>query len=382
MRTTTRKRWFLGVATLCVAAGCDRVTLVQRPPLPKDVRVDSFVQQSATKIDVLWVVDNSGSMLLRQQNLGANFKSFIDEFVRNGVDYRIAVTTTDVIHDQGAFQGTPAIITPKLANPVQAFATNVAVGTDGSQYEVGMQAALMAIDKQTKANAAKQTTYERCADGCLVQADPTACASTCATQSGIEFMRPDAYLYIVFVTDEDDNSAEDVRYFWRKFELAKGIGNSSMVTTAAIIGDVPANNCRATPGVKYKALSDLTGGEVGSICDNNFSATLGRLASNAVGLRRRFVLGEKPNVQTVTVRYRYPCNTPAERLKSCQTKDASQCNDSSGDAMNLQCTPVQGGPDGWVYEPDRQDIYFSGSSVALPKAAIEIEYYPEGLGPT
>src|SRR6185295_14404607 len=118
--------------------------------------------------------------------------------------------------------------------------------------------------------------------------------------------RPDAYLYLVFISDEEDESSEDVRFFWRQFETVKGIGNDGTVTTAAIMGDVPTNGCGATPGARYKALSDLTGGEVGSICDPSFADTLKKLATNAVGLKRKFALGSTPDTTSLQVTIAYP----------------------------------------------------------------------------
>ena len=63
--------------------------------LPPDVRVDTYAQQAASKIDVLWVVDNSGSMAARQENLAKNFQSFIGIFSRGQIDFRLAVTTSN-----------------------------------------------------------------------------------------------------------------------------------------------------------------------------------------------------------------------------------------------------------------------------------------------
>ncbi|MBC7457098.1 MAG: hypothetical protein H7235_02385, partial [Bdellovibrionaceae bacterium] len=59
-------------------------------------------QQAATfvprKLDVLFVVDNSGSMSSSQSNLAANFPSFINYFKTKGYDFRLAVTTTDAYY--------------------------------------------------------------------------------------------------------------------------------------------------------------------------------------------------------------------------------------------------------------------------------------------
>lgn len=48
------------------------------------------------KVDVLLIIDNSGSMGEEQANLAANFAPFIDTLELAGADYRIAITTTDI----------------------------------------------------------------------------------------------------------------------------------------------------------------------------------------------------------------------------------------------------------------------------------------------
>ena len=59
---------------------------------------DTFEQSADNinnKIDILWVIDNSGSMQTSQANVQANFQSFISEFEAKGLDFQMAVTTTD-----------------------------------------------------------------------------------------------------------------------------------------------------------------------------------------------------------------------------------------------------------------------------------------------
>jgi hypothetical protein len=48
------------------------------------------------KVDVLLVIDNSGSMGDEQANLAANFGPFIEKLEAAGADYRIGITTTDL----------------------------------------------------------------------------------------------------------------------------------------------------------------------------------------------------------------------------------------------------------------------------------------------
>ncbi len=360
-----------------VATGCECGTPKLTNTLPPDVRVDTYLQQAASKIDVLWVIDNSGSMASRQENLARNFGSFITEFTRNSIDYRIAVTTTDIFKEGGRFVGTPKIITPTTPNVATVFANNVKVGIAGSPYEVGLDAAKLSLDLQNQSNAA---SVLQCKTACPTAGQAT-CQAKCETDTVFPFLRRDAYLYLIFVSDEDDKSAQDVRFFYRYFETAKGVGNDGTVTTAAIMGDVPNNACGATPGLKYKALSDLTGGEVGSVCDGNFSVTLTKLARNAVGLKRKFALQAKPNLQTLQVRLRYPCNVANDQILACGSVDKTQCAGNPAESMNLVCTPKQGAPDGWTYEEGGNLVFFAGESVPGLSAQIELQYYEEGKGP-
>jgi hypothetical protein len=362
---------------LVAVAGCEC-----RPPqlmntLPPDVRVDTYTQQAASKIDVLWIVDNSGSMAPRQENLARNFGSFIQEFAKNSIDYRIAVTTTDIFREAGRFVGNPKIITPTTPNVATIFANNIRVGTTGSPYEVGLEAARLSLELQKQANEA---TVLMCQGACPSM-NNAQCKANCETNATFQFLRRDAYLYLIFVTDEEDRSSQDVRFFYRFFETVKGVGNDGTVTTAAIMGDVPSNACGATPGTRYKALSELTGGEVGSICDANFSTTLGKLARNAVGLKRKFALQVAPNLQTLQVRLRYPCNVPEDQVTACASVDRAACMGNPVDSMNVVCTPKQGAPDGWEYEAAGNLVFFGGESVPGLSAQIELQYYEEGKGP-
>lgn len=365
------------VALLCLfVAGCECNGGRLRRTLPPDVRVDTYLQQAASKIDVLWIIDNSGSMAPRQENLARNLQVFINEFTRNAIDYRIAVTTTDIFKEAGRFVGNPRVLAPTTPNVINAFAANVKVGINGSPYEVGMEAARLAIENQKTAN---DTAVQQCKAACT--ASKPACPSECEVKTEFTFLRRDAYLYIVFVTDEEDRSTQDVRFFYRYFATAKGIGNDGTVRTAAIMGDVPTNTCSATPGARYKALSDLTGGEVGSICDANFADSLKKLASNAVGLKRKFALQAKPNIQTIQVFLRYPCNVAADQIAACASVNKDECMGNPADSMNLVCTPKQGAPDGWSYEAANNVVFFAGESVPGLSAQIELQYYEEGKGP-
>jgi hypothetical protein len=365
----------LAVLTGALAPGCEDTRLRQaRNP---DVYVDTYAQRTESKVDVLWIVDNSGWMNIHQDNLARNFDAFIRLFVQGRVDYRIAVTTTDIFKDQGKFLGNPAILTPHTPNVVEAFGRNIRVGISGSAHEVGLEAARMSLERQATKNADSLKQIEDCQFSCPGGANRQPCLEGCGTQFPVDFLRPDAFLYLVFVSDEEDKSRYDVRYYWRWFQTVKGAGNDGMVGLAGIVGR-PGESCALVPGLRYLEVVELSGGQAGDICDENFAQTLRKLSTSAVGLRRKFALSRAPNVQTIDISIRYPCNTIDEVLEGCAAVDRSECEGVPSEAVALVCKPVQGGPDGWHYEPPNHVIFFSGESVPGLGSQLEIEYYPEG----
>jgi hypothetical protein len=69
----------------------------------------------STNLDILWVIDNSGSMCQEQATLRNNFESFVEELNKTSLDFHIGVTTTDMNPDYplepvaspGRLQSTP-----------------------------------------------------------------------------------------------------------------------------------------------------------------------------------------------------------------------------------------------------------------------------------
>ena len=131
--------------------------------LARPIQTDRFVQEAEDKVDVLFVVDNSGSMMEEQQSLGQNFAAFLSAAQGQGVDYHIAVTTTGIESSPGGWSvcpggaeggeggrlfppdnSSPRIITPQTPNASSVFANNVRVGWC-HWNEQGLEAAYRAL---------------------------------------------------------------------------------------------------------------------------------------------------------------------------------------------------------------------------------------------
>jgi hypothetical protein len=161
---------------------------------------DGGVMERCEKIDILFVVDNSGSMGEEQTNLTMNFPAFIAVIEESGLDYRVAVTSTGVDYEYtiqtpigplpGSVSGgdngvmlqscgmTRRWIEKTDNDPAGTFACLAALGTGGPGDEMPLAAMRMAFD-------------DRMLD---------------STNAG--FRRNDALLAIVMLTDENDCSYE------------------------------------------------------------------------------------------------------------------------------------------------------------------------------
>lgn len=264
---------------------------------------DHFTQLDPMRSDILWVIDSSASMEDEQQALADNFPHFIDFFEERGLSFRLAVTTTNFMDDNsevgldGAFTGEPAWLTESTEDLEAAFVERALVGIDpGHRYEKGLAAAYGAI------------------------ADPWPASE--------DFVRDEAHLAIVVVSDEPDHSERDLPdsgdfISWEPFSEwlnnLKGSDQLRMTDLSAIVGVGPdgyddPTGCNQTEesdggwggggadrGDGYLEAALTTGGTFVSICDEDWSETLARIGLTAAGLLDAFHLSQVPDLHTLEV---------------------------------------------------------------------------------
>lgn len=90
----------VGSCLLAVPTACLDHPLKPVDPHSQTQYSDSLPLSLNKDVDILFVIDNSGSMAQEQATLARNFERFIAELEQDGVDanYRIGVTTTDTGH--------------------------------------------------------------------------------------------------------------------------------------------------------------------------------------------------------------------------------------------------------------------------------------------
>jgi hypothetical protein len=257
-------------------------------------QVDSFVQESGAKVDVLFVVDNSGSMMEEQQSLGANFAAFMSAATASGVDYHIGVTTTGLDASSGGWSqcpggaeggesgrlfpvnnSAPRIITPQTPNAAGVFANNTRVGVC-HWNEQGLEAAYRALSDPLLHNLD----------------DPR---SPQANDGNGGFLREEARLAIIFVTDEEDFSSQPVPFYEQYFKTLKN-NDPGKLSVSAIAGPMDLASCStaSSSGTRYIQLANATGGVVESICTPNWAESLKKLSDTTFGPKRVFPLSDVP----------------------------------------------------------------------------------------
>ncbi len=267
--------------------------------------VDVFNQVSGRQVDVLFVVDSSGSMGPDQQNLANNFDTFIQMASNWGVDFQLGVTTMDDA-DEGRLQsrkGHPRIIASEVLSAAQvaaAFKENIKVGTSGSATERGLKAAESALSPPIiTANVPGD-----CPSGSTACAEPYSCDTWDGTCGGYnaKFLREDASLEIILVSDEVDQSPAPVDYYVDFFKNIKGFRNDTMMHVNVIVGWLnDSGSCDMSGFNRYKEVANRTGGRVESLC-GNFAAGLAAIGDSAFGLRVQFFLSRVPVPATIQVR--------------------------------------------------------------------------------
>ena len=143
--------------------------------------VDGEVRKEKAKLDILWVVDGSGSMNNDKKILAKNFGSFIEKFLKKNVDFKLAVAGVDPYlevaeneikvgrYSNESLQKLTSSYAKSNETSFKDHFTSLVKNISSGVYETGLAASRMFLDVHGK-----------------------------------KWLRKDAFLIIVYVSDEDD----------------------------------------------------------------------------------------------------------------------------------------------------------------------------------
>lgn len=257
-----------------------------------------------TKIDVLVVIDNSGSMRPEHANMALRFGTFLDQL--DGLDWQVGIVTTDsrTTRTKGdgklvEFLDKYGVATAKYmidsrmpkATAKDWFAKTIQMPTDGSGDEQGIAMTYRAIRRAQN-------------------------------NSGIDvrnraLFRSDAALAVLVTTDSDEtnpkgtenqNNPEFVRNYITATYPEKPFSYHSIIVP---VGDsvCAAKDENEGYGYSYDAMSRLTGGSTGTVCATDYGSQLMAIGQATQDLVRSVTLtcapvdvnGDgKPEMQIVT----------------------------------------------------------------------------------
>ena len=180
--------------------------------------------------DIMFLIDHSCSMDDEEAMLASNFSTFINQLSNYSTDWQIMI----VNQDNGC--NNTGILTPNTPNYQGIFSSEAL-----SYYEPAHTEALLTL----AANGVEATDPGECNAG---------------------FMRSNAMLHIVMVSDEPEQSP----YGWNSYvtQIINKKGNSNNVRLSAIAGDYPSGCSTAMAGSGYWEAVSATSGVFLSICSN------------------------------------------------------------------------------------------------------------------
>lgn len=298
--------WWVWVALpLCVGCSEQAVKGVDR--------LDVFTQGADhVPSDVLFVVDDSSSMAEEQARLAGGFDAFVAALPENRADYQLGVVTTSVEDPAEAGLLVGGTLPAALPDIVERFRAAVQVGTRGNRDEQGLEAARLAVTPDRNPG----------------------------------FLRPQARLQIVVLSDEDDQSPGEVGAILG--ELAERAGEQGMVVHG-IVGDLPrgcaSGTSAADAGARYVEAIDATGGIRESLCVEDYGPMLGRLALELSSRLEQFGLAAIPRPDTLRV---------------------------DVDGVRIP----ERGIDGWTFDPGDNAVVFHGWAIPADGSTIEVRYVP------
>lgn len=313
---------------------------------------DEFVQITGQNVDVLFSIDSSGSMSEEVSNVADNVGDFAAGAATWQNDFQlgligVCIDTRPECWNTGNVQG-PGVLHNDATSFKQVVKdldkkANNPIGNDGGcspDQEAALESAHLALtlprifkdDLPCTSDSECQEPYK-----CRTMTDGT---KACAGWNG-GFMRDDAALEIILISDEEDQSPATPAFYIDFFNSIKGFANQNLMHVHAIVGDkgsgCTSNNGDADAGNRYIEVQEATGGVFASICDSDFSDALTDIGNVAFGLKKQFFLTRTADPSTVKL----------------------WVND-------VECTG------GWVYDQPSNSIIFDEFGSCMPNAGDEI----------
>jgi hypothetical protein len=218
MRNAVILTSLLGVAVL---TGCPDRTISEVSPEQGRVEYKDIPVNVSRKVDILFVIDDSPSMLDKQTNLKANFPNFINVLntIQGGLpDVHIGVVTSDL-----GTSGADGMNAPSIGGSAQGGCSGTGKGGALQTYGTTLVTGKYISDAPPTVMGGMRMTNYTGPLAAAFSAIASAGANGCGFEQHIEaakralqpsntanagFLRSDAFLAVIIIADEDDCSMQ------------------------------------------------------------------------------------------------------------------------------------------------------------------------------
>ena len=288
-------------------------SVVQGPPgaIPPEAVVEEFnIKGGSSQLDIVWVIDNSGSMTDEAAQVRSNFSKFIKS-VSDETDLKLALISSSV--RTGQYGDTSVRLSPRdLAEghsqlDLHVGSTNAM--TIAAAATCPAEATNLFVQRSNRFGGNLQDGSKLCGSDEFFYSDnflnryptdnryieePEIVRQAAGTLSN--FFRENSTRAYVFVTDDN---AETVN----QHNMMKMMAGASKPIIYAFRGDSKSQGCKiANKGVAYEELASSTGGKVFDICESDWSQHFSTLTESVVNqANNRFTLKHAAIPTSITV---------------------------------------------------------------------------------
>ncbi|MFN8945029.1 MAG: hypothetical protein ACK5WZ_10450 [Pseudobdellovibrionaceae bacterium] len=288
------------------------------------------------KVDVVFMVDDSSSMMDHQNRLANTIPTLIQKLLSLKLDMHFAVVNSNMggntngkSADGGKFLGSPRYLTNSTPNLAATLAARIKVGEGGSNNERGMESLVTALSAPYIIN------------------------------EGMGFLRQEAYLVVIALTDEEDyspvpgGSSQALNYYKNFFDQLKpqtlpGVKNWVMNVIGKLSLSTSCSSFSESGSISepFISLATYSSGIKTSLCTSDLTGAVANINARLIEIITDYRLNKIPNVSTIRV------------------------------LMNGVSVP-QSTVNGWDYIPSVNAIRFYGSFIPKADANIKIDFTPD-----
>lgn len=286
-------------------------------------------------LDVLFVVDNSGSMDLHQKNLEHQMDIFLDTFVKTAVGAHFGVVSTDQDKGlMGKLVGTPSYLTIGPNTSVQELRDRVLLGTQGGYMESVFGPTMTALSEP------------------LVS----------TVNAG--FYRRDARLALIYLTDAVDQSTHSA-WGTANFLMTLKSGAMDLISVSALLATNSNPKCGKDDSSKEPEkiieFARLLNGKTYDLC--------GDVKANVTDIAQRIVRGLSKE--------KYQPGRPLKEIILYTKPNLSSLEVTFGNQKILASQP---GQPGWTYDAAKNMLSIDPDlqwEEQVPGTKILISFWPE-----